>query len=222
MWRGLFAAQRSLIYSDLNLLDDVSDVNGFFPIHLREESAVATRLYQGPALPKLQEFLGVSQLCTNLFVWTPQTNFMAWATIGRKQPVFAGEAATLDALASPDFAPRRMVYLPMEESNRVTAVADAKAVILSSNFTASRCEMQTQSDSRTILVIAQSYYHWWKASVDGAAVPLLRANQGFQAVEVPAGRHEVRLVYQDRSFQIGAVISILALLVCAARLRSRC
>ena len=210
-----FAAQRSLLYGDLNLLDEVPEVNGFFPIHLREESAVAARLYQGAPLPKLQEFLGVSQLCTNLFVWTPQTNFMPWATIGQK-PVFADDAATLDALASPDFAPREMVYLPLEASNRVTAAAEPRAVIISSNYTAARREFQTQAATRAMLVIAQSYYHWWKASVDGAAVPLWRANEGFQAVEVPAGRHEVRLVYEDRGFEIGAVVSILALLVCAA------
>jgi uncharacterized membrane protein YfhO len=72
-----------------------------------------------------------------------------------------------------------------------------------------------------MLVIAQSYYHWWKASVDGAAVPLWWANEGFQAVEVLAGRHQVRVIYQDRSFEIGAAVSILALLVCGAGLRRR-
>jgi hypothetical protein len=217
---GLFSAQRDLLYGDLNLLDEVPGVNGFMPVHLREESAVAARLYQGPELPRLQEFLGVSQLCTNLFVWRRQTNFMPWATIGQ-QPVFAGEAATLNALAAPDFAPRREVYLPLEASNQVTAAADPQAMIISSNFTAAQCEFQTQAATPTMLVIAQSYYHWWKVSVDGAAVPLLRANEGFQAVEGPAGRHEVRLVYRDRSFQIGAVFSISALLVCGAGLRQR-
>lgn len=213
-----FAAQRTLLYGDLNLLDEIPEVNGFFPIHLREESAVAARLYQGAPLPKLQEFLGVSQLCTNLFVWTPQTNYMPWASIGQ-QPVFKDDAATLDALASRDFEPRRVVYLPLEAGRQVSAAAEPRAVILSSHFTAARCEFQTQTAAPAILVVAQSYYHCWRASVDGAAVPLWRANEGFQAVEVPAGRHEVRLVYRDRSFEAGAVVSILALLVCAAGLR---
>jgi hypothetical protein len=215
-----FAAQRTLLYGDLNLLDEIPEVNGFFPIHLREESAVAERLYQGAPLPKLQEFLGVSQLCTNLFVWTPQTHYMPWATIGQ-QPVFQDDAATLDALASPDFEPRRVVCLPLEARGRVTAGGEPRAVIISSNFTASRCEFQTQAASRAMLVIAQSYYHWWNASVDGAAVPLWRANEGFQAVEVPAGRHEVRLVYRDRAFVAGVVVSIVALLVCAVGLGMR-
>jgi uncharacterized membrane protein YfhO len=35
-------------------------------------------------------------------------------------------------------------------------------------------------------------------------------------LEVPPGRHEVRIVYVDRAFQAGAVISIMALLLCVA------
>jgi Bacterial membrane protein YfhO len=210
-----FAAQRALLYGNLNLLDDVPGVNGFFPLHPKEESAVAKLLYQGAELPRLQEFLGVSQLCTNLFVWRPQTDFLPMAMIGQ-QPIYADDAGTLKGLASPDFAPQRMVYLPLPVSNAVTAVANAEAKVLSSNFTAERDVVQTESDGRALLVIAQTYYHWWKATVDGVATPLLRANEGFQAVEVPAGRHEVRLVYQDRSFQLGAAISVLTLSLCAA------
>ncbi len=67
-----------------------------------------------------------------------------------------------------------------------------------------------------MLVVAQAYYHCWQASVDGAPVPLWRANDAFQAVEVPSGRHEVRIVYVDRAFQTGAIISIVALMLCAA------
>jgi uncharacterized membrane protein YfhO len=67
-----------------------------------------------------------------------------------------------------------------------------------------------------MLVVAQAYYHCWRASVDGRAVPLWRANYAFQALEVPSGRHEVRLVYVDRAFQGGAIISMMALMLCMA------
>jgi len=45
---------------------------------------------------------------------------------------------------------------------------------------------------------------------------LWRANYAFQAVEVPAGRHEVLLVYRDEAFQAGAAVSLCALLLCLA------
>jgi len=40
------------------------------------------------------------------------------------------------------------------------------------------------------------------------------ANYAFQAVEVPAGRHQVSVIYEDRSFRLGAVISGACLLGC--------
>jgi uncharacterized membrane protein YfhO len=57
--------------------------------------------------------------------------------------------------------------------------------------------------------------------VDDRPAPLLLANYAFQAVPVPAGSHHVRLVYEDRAFQIGLLCSALALLGCAAAWTTR-
>jgi vacuolar-type H+-ATPase catalytic subunit A/Vma1 len=54
-------------------------------------------------------------------------------------------------------------------------------------------------------------YPGWKASVDGDAQPIQRANYLFRAVRVPAGRHTVRFRYQPTSFRAGAAISLAAL-----------
>jgi hypothetical protein len=213
----LYLGQRYMLFSDCNLLEEIPKVNGFFSIHLREEAAVAGLLYGEPELPRLEEFLGVSQYSPELFVWEARTNYMPWATIGQ-EPVFLEDKATLAALARPDFEPRAVVYLPEDARGKVTARADAGARIVSSMITAEKCAFQTRADTRTMLVIAQGWHHCWRASVDGSAVPLLRANSGFQAVEVPAGSHEVRLEYKDRAFQIGCAISLVALLFCAVKI----
>ena len=47
-------------------------------------------------------------------------------------------------------------------------------------------------------------------AVARSPAPLLRANVAFQAVQVPAGRHQLHFFYQDRAFQLGATISGLA------------
>jgi uncharacterized membrane protein YfhO len=65
-----------------------------------------------------------------------------------------------------------------------------------------------------MLVAAQTYHHVWHAYVDGRPVRLWRANEAFQAVVVPAGTHQVQLIYKDRRFQLGTVISLTALLAC--------
>lgn len=62
--------------------------------------------------------------------------------------------------------------------------------------------------------ISQAWHHNWKASVDGQAVALWRANEAVQAVEAPACRHEVTLVYRDTAFRWGLGLSILGLILC--------
>jgi len=212
----LYLGQRAELFSDCNLLTGIPIVGGFMSLHLAAEHAVAGLLRSGKAAPALAEFLGVSQIASpsQLFVWAAQTNFMPWATIGQ-EPVFLDDDATLAALCTLGFLPRQIVYLPSDVRGQIAAGADNKARILSSHFAPSQCVFQTSADSRTMLVVAQAYYHCWRASVDGTAVPLLRANHAFQALEVPAGTHEVRLVYVDRAFQTGGIISILALAFCA-------
>jgi len=45
---------------------------------------------------------------------------------------------------------------------------------------------------------------------------LYRANHAFQALEVPAGRHVVKLVYEDRMFEAGMAISLATLMLVVA------
>jgi uncharacterized membrane protein YfhO len=66
----------------------------------------------------------------------------------------------------------------------------------------------------SLVVLSQTFYHLWHAEVDGQPVPLLRANVAFQALQVPAGTHHVKLIYRDPNFEIGAIISLLSLAVC--------
>ena len=65
-----------------------------------------------------------------------------------------------------------------------------------------------------MVVISQSFYHNWRAYIDGRPTPLLRANYAFQALEVPGGRHRVTLAYEDSAFYAGAGISGTTAAVC--------
>jgi hypothetical protein len=53
------------------------------------------------------------------------------------------------------------------------------------------------------LVVADSDQVGWKASVDGRSAPLVDADQGVVAVDVPAGRHVVTLTYSAPHFALG-------------------
>jgi hypothetical protein len=74
-----------------------------------------------------------------------------------------------------------------------------------------------------LAVILDPFYPGWTATLDGRPVPILRADYAFQAVPVPAGRHELRLTYRNRWVGIGAAVSVATLLflVAALAVRSR-
>ena len=77
-------------------------------------------------------------------------------------------------------------------------------------------ELEVEAAEASLVVISQTYYHRWRAYVDGGPVRLLRANYAFQAIEVPSGSHRVLLAYEDGAFYAGSAISGAALLVCLA------
>jgi uncharacterized membrane protein YfhO len=113
---------------------------------------------------------------------------------------------------------RRVVFLPLEARSSISAAQQTTARVLDAKFTDQRISIQTEAPAPSLVVISQAYYPAWKASVDGRPARIWRANYAFQALEVPAGRHEVRLVYRDSALLTGAVLSSLGLLACAALL----
>ena len=114
----------------------------------------------------------------------------------------------------PDFNPRKIVFLPPEAKSRLIGTMAKPAKILKQTVSAHRITVVLEAPSATMVVIAQTYYHLWKAKIDGAPATLFCANHAFQAVPVSAGEHRLELVYSDNNFRVGALISILTLLSC--------
>ena len=64
-----------------------------------------------------------------------------------------------------------------------------------------------------ILVSSEVFYPGWTTRIDGAEAPTLEVDTAFRGTVVPAGTHEVEMVYVPRSFRIGLGVSVAALLV---------
>jgi hypothetical protein len=61
-----------------------------------------------------------------------------------------------------------------------------------------------------LVVIRAAWDRNWRATVDGRLAPVLRTDFLLQGVPVPAGRHDVRLVYRDPALFRGLALSGLA------------
>lgn len=74
--------------------------------------------------------------------------------------------------------------------------------------------VRTESDRPGFLVLTQSFYPGWQATIDGAPAHIMPADLLFQAVHVPSGRHRVEFSFRPRSLALGAAISLAGVFVC--------
>ena len=203
---------RLALQADANLLEDIPVIAGLYSLYLREVVDVLGVLYATPEPPAgLLDFLAVSHVNApgSLIKRNYRASHLPWVTAGQK-PVFADAQDTLLALGRADFNPRTTVYLPPEARSLVTVNTTSTPIISVPEFASQYVHIKVEACEIALLVISQSFYHNWRAYVDGRPVPLWRANHAFQALQVPAGRHEVQLAYLDRLFYAGAGLSLTA------------
>jgi hypothetical protein len=136
-------------------------------------------------------------------------------------------------VASPDGAVRRLAtgeVRPEEavvlEDPAASATTGAGPSLVSIRVDEPLCvELTATMKGDGYVVLADTIYPGWRATVDGAPAPVLAANGLFRAVFVRDGSHRVRFEYRSRSLHLGAAIAAvtaaLALgLVLASRARS--
>jgi hypothetical protein len=213
-----FLQDRAVFLADCNLLDNLPKVDGFFSLNIRESDKVLWLLdaRTGRELDSLEDLLSVSQTIApgHVFDWVARTNYIPIVSVGQ-EPVFAEAPAAFDAIEKDMTDFRTTVYLPMEAKSAVQAVREPRARIIAKEFTPSRQSIEVETPAPAMVVMSQAYYHNWEASVDGKAVPLWRGNYAFQALQAPAGKHRILLVYKDKALRLGRTISLGSILLCA-------
>lgn len=89
--------------------------------------------------------------------------------------------------------------------------SDSTAVIELKNYQPNQLELKTQSKTPQLAVFSEIYYpKGWKMLLDGKEVPYIKANYLLRAVFVPAGNHEVRMVFEPEVIEKGKMISMSA------------
>ncbi len=74
-----------------------------------------------------------------------------------------------------------------------------------------RVVVEAESQTPGLLVLSDSYHPGWRATRDGEALRILRANGLYRAVRLPAGRHRVVFEYVPVSLRIGTGVSLASL-----------
>jgi hypothetical protein len=69
-----------------------------------------------------------------------------------------------------------------------------------------RLRARVTAEAPALLATSQPAIPGWRLTLDGAVVPPLRVNGAFLGTVVPAGTHEVEMVYAPRSWRWGLVL----------------
>ena len=89
--------------------------------------------------------------------------------------------------------------------------SDSTAVIELKNYQPNQLEFKTQSKTPQLAVFSEIYYpKGWKMLLDGKEVPYIKVNYLLRSVFVPAGNHEVRMVFEPEVIEKGKMISMSA------------
>ena len=204
------------MYDNLNLLDGHSKIDGIYSLYLSRQQAAESMLpvEMDHLREPMADFLGVNQQpsATNIFHWQPRTNAMPLITAGQA-PVFLNDNDTMGLMLSEQFAPRTQVLLPLSAKESVAASTDLPALVKVEELHPHLIRFRVHATTNTMAVLSQAQFHPWEARVNGEPAPIVMANLAFQAVAVPAGESVVELTYNDRGFRLGAIISILSLIL---------
>jgi hypothetical protein len=135
----------------------------------------------------------------------------SWVVSGAR--VARGREA-FETLADVTFDPAREVLLA--EGSAVEPTCELEATSRVVRRTADRVRLEVQTTDPGFVVLADAFDPGWRATVDGAPAPVLRANVAFRAVPVPAGRHLVEMVYRPDGLLPGLILSGASLLALLA------
>ncbi|MGP8198051.1 MAG: YfhO family protein [Limisphaerales bacterium] len=143
--------------------------------------------------------------------------------LDRAFPVFDYEvepdrAAALARVSSAEFDPRQTLLL---EDQPPSAKMSAREGAVGTNAVQSVRIISYEPDDVRIdaslprpgfLLLLDTYFPGWSATVNGEPAPILRADYNFRAVSLPAGRSTVSFSYRPESFRIGLYLCAVGIL----------
>jgi uncharacterized membrane protein YfhO len=83
------------------------------------------------------------------------------------------------------------------------------------SFRNNSIDLDVSTDHDGFLVLSETFYPGWKATVDGQETSIHRTNYCLRGLFIPRGTHSVKVWFAPASFTAGLWITLLTILVCA-------
>jgi hypothetical protein len=218
-WRGMREAQ----LPNVGLLDEVASASNFDPLLVGRYADVLEAITR---VPRLLQTMGVTHVASDrawpsgepahssgsvTFYRLPNVLDRAWIVPAGRH-VRPGESLAI--LTAPGFDPGAEVLLEGtltgEPGRMHKGVTSAQLALQDGpNCVTIRATVEAPG----YLVLADTWYPGWQATVDGEPAELLRANHAFRALHVEAGEHQIEMHYRPRSILVGGAISLTVLIL---------
>lgn len=126
------------------------------------------------------------------------------------------EADAIDLLINDKFDYSKAVLLSDNAPQMEKTFPNSQNFVSYKKYSADESVIDVDTDSDGLLFISDAYYPGWKAYVDNEETPILKADFAFRAIEVPKGKHVVKMLYLPNSFYDGINISAASLFILIA------
>ena len=211
---------RGTLLPNANIYDRIATVSNFDPLMTARYAhwmAELEKMSPAQRLPWLRmmgvgasETINVSQIVGVDFAQVDDAHRWYWTSCASFTPDEATswrDTSHLIGQAVPGQSALPGVVLEGEAQPGVCNLqATAKVEMLID--TAQRVTLRVNTPQAGWLVLADSYYPGWRATVDEQAAPVLLANYLFRAVAVPEGQHVVVFTYSPEGYGMVLAVSL--------------
>lgn len=191
--------------------------------YARPSSKWLERFYPSPGLPPHARYEPSWDPILRVY---ENTAVMPRAYIGYQARLANTQALEASLLAQRDFDPHREFVLGLERGRSEPAAPPppienrgrqpGAARIL--QHQRHRVVIEAEAAAAGMLILADTYFPGWSATVDGIQQPIWPVNLAQRGVALAPGPHRVEMVYRDRALIWGSSLSLLGLLLTLALL----
>jgi len=213
-------AFRSSHLTNLNLLDRIPIFNNFEPLLVGLHKQYADLLEDNPAARgQLLQAAAVSQIYTAA-AQSQSTTLPAHRAWFVSAACYHPDLQSLQAALIGTWEPAVQVHLLGQGDCQPPSTPAGSATVQITADTAADLRLTVSAPQAGWLVLADTHYPGWQASLDGTPLIIQSANLAFRAVPVPAGEHQIAFTYQPAWLLPALLISFVAFVIVLVMFRT--